>query len=261
MLITATDIISRSIKVYRDNMSLMFKYAGLILIPATLIMFAGYSLAVFIVFTNSIPLGFGLYGLLVLLLSLVGSVISLSMIRVIAALYQNQPAPNMITDLKSALGLLVPAILISIISGLAVIGGLILLVVPGVIFAVWFIFSLHALMLDDKHTVDALKYSKSLVKGRWGEVLWKLVVPTLAFALIFAIAQWIFRMMLGIDEGMLARLTIRTGIYSILTVFISALMAPITTAVTTILYIELKKTPVGSADIEELEEIEEVLSK
>ncbi|MBT3538949.1 hypothetical protein HOF40_02975 [Candidatus Parcubacteria bacterium] len=261
MLITATDVISRSIKVYRENASLLLKYAGLILIPAVLIMLAGYSLGVFIVFTNSIFLGFGLYSLLVFLLSLVGFTISLSMIRVVAALYQNQPAPDLVPDLKSSLGLLLPAILVSILSGLAIVGGLILLIIPGIIFAVWFMFSLHALMLDNKHTVDALKYSKSLVKGRWGEVLWKIILPTLAFALIFAIIQWIFRMMLSIDEEMLKILTVKTGIYTVLTICVSALMTPITTAVPTILYVELKKTPVGTSDLEQVEDVEEVPEK
>ena len=62
--------------------------------------------------------------------------------------------------------------LVSILTALAVIGGLILFIIPGLIFAAWFSLSIYALIDDDLRPVAAMKRSKQLVKQHvwetWG---------------------------------------------------------------------------------------------
>jgi uncharacterized membrane protein (DUF485 family) len=75
-------------------------------------------------------------------------------------------------------------LLVAILTGLIVMAGLILLIIPGVIFAIWYSFSTYTNILDGKKGTNALKASKDLVKGRWGATFWRLVIPTLAIYII-----------------------------------------------------------------------------
>ncbi|HAT04080.1 MAG TPA: hypothetical protein DCS29_04945 [Candidatus Magasanikbacteria bacterium] len=244
MLISTIDLISRSAKLYRDNLKTLATYAGILLIPALLLMFAGYTLGILIFLTQNFLLGLGLYFILVILLSLVGFIISMSLIRVIASLYQKQSAPNLVINLKQSLSLLWPAVLVSLISGLAIFGGFLLLVIPGIIFAIWFIFSIHALLLDNKLGTDALRFSKQLVAGRWGSVFWRLAAVSILLAILIGILQWIIKMIFGIDNAQIqTQLTLKTGLYGLFTIILSTFLSPLTTAIPTILYLELKNTP------------------
>jgi hypothetical protein len=61
---------------------------------------------------------------------------------------------------------------ISVLTALAIIGGFILLFVPGLIFMAWFALSLYVAIDEDKGVIESMKRSKELVKGRvpemWG---------------------------------------------------------------------------------------------
>lgn len=65
---------------------------------------------------------------------------------------------------------------VSFLSGLAVFAGLILLIIPGIIFMVWFSFSVYVLIAEDRKGTQALSRSKQLVKGRWWKVFGRLVM-------------------------------------------------------------------------------------
>ena len=79
---------------------------------------------------------------------------------------------------------------ISILTCLAVLAGLVLLVIPGFIFAIWFSFSSYILIWEGKKGIDALKRSKQLVKGYW----W----PVFGRFLLFGIIFWIASLVLGL---------------------------------------------------------------
>ena len=74
---------------------------------------------------------------------------------------------------------------VSILTWLAVIGGLILLIVPGIIFGVWFTFSGYTVMLEDRKGLSALRRSKQLVKGNgWYVFVVFLILYISYFALV-----------------------------------------------------------------------------
>lgn len=58
-----------------------------------------------------------------------------------------------------------------ILAGLAVLGGLILLIIPGIIFMAWFVNFAYAIVDEDLGAVESLKRSKQLAKGRVVEIL------------------------------------------------------------------------------------------
>jgi len=68
---------------------------------------------------------------------------------------------------------------------------LILLIVPWIIFAFYWIFFLQILVLKDKK-VNYLKYSKELVKWKWWNIFWNIIVLYLIL-IVFSIWLWIIQ--------------------------------------------------------------------
>lgn len=75
---------------------------------------------------------------------------------------------------------------ISILSGLCVVAGLILLIVPGVIIGVWFMFAGYVLAVEGIRGGDALRKSKAYVQGRWWAVFWRVCAVYLIYFIIGA---------------------------------------------------------------------------
>jgi len=66
---------------------------------------------------------------------------------------------------------LISGLWIDVLRGLVVFAGFLLLIVPGIIFAVWFSFSKYVLVSEGKKGSSAMKRSKELVEGHWWDVL------------------------------------------------------------------------------------------
>lgn len=76
-------------------------------------------------------------------------------------------------------------LLVSILTGLAVTGGFLLLVVPGIIFLVRFLLSPSAVVVEDTSAVEGMRRSWRLIKGYF----WKVVGASLLAVVIVAIVQ------------------------------------------------------------------------
>src|SRR3989344_1916391 len=61
---------------------------------------------------------------------------------------------------------------------LAILGGLILLIIPGLIFSIWFTFTISVVVAENLSGTAALKRSKQLVKGRFWKTVSYLLFPT-----------------------------------------------------------------------------------
>lgn len=58
-------------------------------------------------------------------------------------------------------------ILSGLAAGIVVVVGLCLLVVPGLIFMIWFVFAPFALVIERRGPIDSLSYSHAIVRGHW----------------------------------------------------------------------------------------------
>ena len=74
---------------------------------------------------------------------------------------------------------------IVILSALAVLGGLILFIVPGIIFAAWFMLAEYVLIKENLGVVASMKRSRQLVKGRVWEILGVMAIPSVASLIPF----------------------------------------------------------------------------
>lgn len=75
----------------------------------------------------------------------------------------------------------------SILAGLIILGLTLLLIVPGIIWFIYYTFIEYVVILRGKGGKTALDYSKSLVRGHW----WKVFGITLLFTILTFISYWI----------------------------------------------------------------------
>jgi len=84
---------------------------------------------------------------------------------------------------------------VALLVGFITMGGFLLLIVPGIIFATWFSLAVFILIAEDLKGMNALLKSKEYVKGKWGGVFWRFffigaisliisLVPVLIFSLL-----------------------------------------------------------------------------
>lgn len=246
MLISITDIIKKTLLLYRDNARLFLAYSALMFVPTILTVGALAPVVLYIKPYNAI-LAAVAYIVLALVFAVVGFWISMSFIRAIAARTNGASAKKITEEMLAAKSAVWPALLASVLAGLAVVLGVILLIIPAVLFGIWFAFSIHAVVLDGKKPVEALKYSKSLAAGRWWQVLWRLLLPGILFT-VFALAlDWTIgfpfdALLEGMVQGSI-EFTIVSIVSLLLSSVINIAVTPLSTTLPTILYLELKKTP------------------
>jgi hypothetical protein len=72
---------------------------------------------------------------------------------------------------QSAWQLIMPLVIVGLLHTLVILGGFLLLIIPGIIFSVWYLFAQISVVLDNKRGMAALSFSRSLVKGRFWQIL------------------------------------------------------------------------------------------
>ncbi|MEF8846998.1 MAG: hypothetical protein V5A57_01020 [Candidatus Paceibacterota bacterium] len=95
------------------------------------------------------------------------------------------------TSFRRAWSQLVSMIWVDILRGLAIFVGFLLLVIPGIIFSIWFVFSRYVLVAENKKGTGALKASKKLVEGHWWDVLGRVVFLGLVALVVGAILGFV----------------------------------------------------------------------
>ncbi len=115
-----------------------------------------------------LPFAAPFFILLCILLWFIQTLISIGVVKISLMLARDeQPTIN---DLFSNLSVFIPYVLASICYGLAVVGGMILLIVPGIILMM--MFSAYTFLVVDKKlgAIEALKRSRVITKGSRGRI-------------------------------------------------------------------------------------------
>jgi len=95
----------------------------------------------------------------------------------------------------------------SLLSTLAILGGFILLVIPGIIFALWFSQSSYVVVEENLQSAEALKRSKHYVQGRLGMVFGKvfyIVIITIGLFFLLGFILGFIQASAGMKEGSLS---------------------------------------------------------
>ncbi len=147
---------------------------------------------------------------------------------------------------------LIPYIWVSIIIFCVYVGGLILLVIPLFIFAVWFWFAQYFTVLDNVRGTKALSASKRLVSGRWWAVAVRILLPAIFCYVAAAFLQAILYLLIGsvfgnpgMFFGQLADSSDISSthllITSVLPTTINAFVLPLYLGTSILLWMDLKK--------------------
>lgn len=184
MLIQPLDIFKKSWQIFKANYLVFWQIVAWLLAPAVLLGLLGLlDQKLGSAFLNySVPI----YLALSALAFIIGLWVNIVLARLIFnALRQTSVDKKILT--REAWRDTVSYLWISILVGLIALVGLILLVIPGLIFAVWYSFALLIFVLEGTKGYEALKKSKALVSGRFWLVVWRWIVPYFIYSVILVV--------------------------------------------------------------------------
>jgi hypothetical protein len=98
---------------------------------------------------------------------------------------------------KVTIGWFWPFVWVSILEILAVAGGTIMLIVPGIWLGIAFSFMAYVFVIEGRKGIDALRQSKNYVKGYWWPVLGRVILLGIILVVISAIVQLPFSLLFG----------------------------------------------------------------
>ncbi len=132
-----------------------------------------------------------------------------------------------------------------LLSGLIIIGMTLLLIIPGIIWSIYYIFSLQVVVIKDLRGKKALDFSKEMVSGRW----WKVFGTIFLFNLVLG----------GISFCLLKFQAYYFSQSSVITEIILDIIEAISTVLITVLFMNLDFNDHNSAEykLEECIEIDE----
>lgn len=244
MLITATEIIKQSWSLYLKSWKKIWIYLLLLLLP-TLALSALGTLSLYLsVYFPSSTLVSNIVILVVLAASIVFALwVSIAFATALRDCFLTKETLEWKKGLSASSHLIWPTIYTSILVFLIVIGGTVLLIIPGIIFSVWYAFAVYAIIFENKKGRQALIFSKSLAVGRWWTMLWRLVMPGLLWGILGALVLYLL-------TSLLQLLPLSLLVYGvserILNALINTILVPLTTGVTLILYFNAKENPVAT---------------
>jgi hypothetical protein len=167
-------------------------FAGVLFI--TLVVYIPVNLALALVSASPLGEGQGLQGfrlfskLVQLSEFFVGVLATMAIAKLAESSLQGQPV-TWRASLRHALARWPASLSANLLTVLIVAGLLLLLVVPGIIWSVYYVFVVYAVALRGLSGKKALDYSKSLVKGHWWEVFaYLFVIQLLGFLAGFLVA-------------------------------------------------------------------------
>jgi hypothetical protein len=235
-------ILDQGSKVLKDNFGLLFGILACAWIPYQLI--AGFvQLAMMREVSPESPLdalaaaseilpvtiGFALVGTIIIL-----PLTNAAVIYAVAQRYLGNDV-TVLESIQKGFSKILPLIWTSILMGLAIMGGLILLIIPGILFALWFGLAQHVVVLEDESGTAALGRSKTLVR------------PYLGTFLMLGILIFVIAASLGFGAGFVQQPHLQT----LAQVLINAVVTLLSTAVFVVFYFSCR-SGVENFDLEHL---------
>ncbi|MBU0757201.1 MAG: efflux RND transporter permease subunit [Nanoarchaeota archaeon] len=223
----------KTINEYKDHFPLFMKVSfALYFVPVVLMMFFYYQLPDFftkVIYNFFFQIVTGLFTLL-----LTFTIIKILLVK------RKKKEIGVYEALKHGTNHYFEGIILSVIVGFALFGLYILFIVPGIIFSVFWIFALYALISDKVDVTKALSHSYDTVKGRWLYVVEHMFFLSLFIFGIYMVVLIPLGIMIVL-AGVLFRSFILTQVLAILSVtLIKMLVLPFSLAYMENLYIDLK---------------------
>lgn len=284
MLISAKEIINKTLELFKRDIRIWFFYIG--------VNFATALLGSFLIFNAKILLFFATLGvsstmmlflnmMFVLIITVINIWVQLALIRTIHKRLFNQEVTSIKNQFVESRHLLARAIgvsvLVTIIASLPLIlgivglgftgfeslihgnlkaGGLLylffgLLLVYGIFHSIYFslkyVLSYYVVAVDETTVTQSLHIGSKIVSGRMLGILWRLMVPLILFLLVYIFGNYIFVALASwIDNNFV------TSFAGLLSLFVSALVALWTIIAMVILFEDAKAKPVVDSEVKKV---------
>ncbi|MFH0857904.1 MAG: hypothetical protein V1848_04110 [Candidatus Magasanikbacteria bacterium] len=252
-IMSEAELIRESYSLFKNNIKGFLTYSGVFFSFTVIVVLitSGIEIIQNTTGQTSGPL-LGIFFLVRFFLFCIGLVLSFAFIRYIARIILKTKMIPIQTEIHEAFPLFFPAILIYIIIlGLIIPFSLLgnnifFLCGIGVLF-VWYIYTIHALVLENSTAMDSFRSSKKLVKNRAWQILWRLSISIgffwcIAFV-IKALVSFPFNLLLlnFILQGSTLSIIVN-NLFALVLSLITAILMPLFFFIPpTILYFELKK--------------------
>jgi hypothetical protein len=175
MMRSAKELLSSTVELYRAHFWLFIGYAAWTLVPTAAF------LVVHMVFDVESP-----WYLLILPIMIAGIFIYFWVISVLSKATHALSQQKLIDPQKisaSAMRVVAPLFMTAFLVGLITTGGFLLLVIPGIIFTIWYSQAVTVAIIEEERPIRSLTRSKKLVKGRLWDVFFYIFVGTLAISI------------------------------------------------------------------------------
>lgn len=242
MLISAGDIISKSISLYRDNLFLFFRYALLLFIPPSVVIIAT-TLYLMAPSMQSIrdgstdTTGIWLFILVAFFVIIFSVWVTGAMVRAMAKIAKKKSAGTLTDQLFETISLIPDLIVVAILTAIASIFGFLLFILPGILVSVWLAFAFFIVAIKKTSALDAIAKSKELVDRDWYGIFWRLLAP----AAVFTFLSLLFQGMVSIPITGHGTNLIIESLFGLLGMFVGSIFVPFMVGAIVILYVELDK--------------------
>ncbi len=250
MLLPVSDLFKRAFTPYHKFPKLITGFIVLMCLPILFFGIAKFSFDLIgLVYGTMVPAAY-LLGIGSLIVSILSLWFTLTYILAVVDIDSGVAPQKLSGYLKKSRIYIIPAIGLTLLGGLIVLGGLILLIIPGIIFSIWLMFTLHARVIDEKKGLSALSWSKTLVSGNWWGVFGRSILSVLLVSILMSALGSILGALFQVDLENLTfqKLTIVNFILTVLIALMQAVFTPFASAIPTILYLDLKRSKSGSPD-------------
>lgn len=157
-------------------------------------------------------------------------------------IFSGKPAPRFFEGLMLNRGIVVSTCIVAICVALVVLGGSILFIIPGLIFTIWYVFSVNEAIFNGQTGGQAMRASKKLVAGRWWAIFGRVVVPPFFFVVCAILLQFViaWTSYLFFSQGAADTIT------SITSAVLNALLIPLLTVCNLVLYFSAQESAPAS---------------
>ncbi len=249
-------LLGESWRLYRANMGILIGYSAWILLPyaAFLLLnaFIPDQALLQAYFSSDLSNGETSLPILILVISLlvlqgIITIWASNAITLSVSVLSQEKKPDTEKINSRSWAVIIPLLWVAILTTLAILGGLILLIIPGIIFAVWFCFSQISVVLDDKRGLQALHFSRTLVSGRFFEILRRIVLGPFVILMIYLlIASLLIGLTISIGSvfsGNVEEIVRPISIIAdVIETVLEVLFLPLFLSYATLLYLDVKRT-------------------
>jgi hypothetical protein len=127
-----------------------------------------------------------------------------------------------------------------ILVSLSVFGGMLLLIVPGIIFSLWFALTTPAIIAENTKAIEGMKRSRELARGNLGKIFSVLFLTSIISGIIGMIISVPFSLLSGVIQATHGMGVLSTVVSQIGSMSGNIIAAPIGAAAAILLYYDLR---------------------